>query len=75
MPLAVEPYMSRCSGLSHVVNLLVLSVFTHADCTDVSSACRLCVPESAARRVMEHALLNDESEYSGRDGQGERSYS
>lgn len=35
-----------------------------ADCTDVSSACCLCVPESAARRVMEHALLNDESEYS-----------
>lgn len=23
----------------------------------------VCVPESAARRVMEHALLNDESEY------------
>lgn len=54
-------------------SVLVLSVFlflhthTHtlfvADCTDMSCACRLCVPESAARRVMEHALLNDESEY------------
>lgn len=35
-----------------------------ADCNDTSFACCLCVPESAARRVMEHALLNDESEYS-----------
>lgn len=34
-----------------------------AVCTDLSSACCLCVPESAARRVMEHALLNDEREY------------
>lgn len=47
----------------------VLSVcfYTHplflAECIDVLFACCLCVPESAARRVMEHALLNDESEY------------
>lgn len=36
-----------------------------ADCTDVCPLLAACVsPESAARRVMEHALLNDESEYS-----------
>ncbi len=32
-----------------------------------------CVSESAARRVMEHALLNDESEYS-REREREREY-
>lgn len=68
--------MSICGILFDVVKLRAYAVCFHththtlfvADCTDLSSACCLCVPESAARRVMEHALLNDESEYS-REGE------
>lgn len=75
VPLAERHYMSRCSLLLDVVKhcayafFLFLHTHTHthtlfvADHTELSSACCLCVPESAARRVMEHALLNDESEY------------
>ena len=48
--------------------VLCICFYTHkplvCGCINVSFACCLCVPESAARRVMEHALLNDESEYS-----------
>lgn len=47
-----------------VVKLCACAVCLWLIVTDLSSACCLCVPESAARRVMEHALLNDESEYS-----------
>lgn len=42
------------------VNLWADAIFIHTR-TRLIYAC--CVPESAARRVMEHALLNDESEY------------
>ena len=57
---------SCCSMLSNSVLVLSVCFHTHtlsvSDCTDVVLPAA-CVPESAAKRVMEHALLNDESEY------------
>lgn len=59
-------------------NVLSICLFIHVNTHLVCAwpywrvlACCLCVPESAARRVMEHALLNDESEYTREEDRAE----
>lgn len=65
-----ELYMSIYSIVCDAVELCACAVcLPRAPCLWLTVLtrplpARLCVPESAARRVMEHALLNDESEYS-----------